>query len=118
MKKLIFVSGKFRDNDKDKQEDNTYIAEVVGSGLIANGFIPVLPMTTFPHYKSIPFLLSLTDKDWMSLYIEPLILHCFALYALPNCEKSTLAPKEIAYATAIGIPVVKSIVELMRLTEK
>jgi hypothetical protein len=117
MKKLIFISGKYRDVDKEKTADNVYLAEVYGSGLLAHGYIPIIPMTTFPHFESIPFLSKLTDTDWMKIYIEPLILQCFALFTLPNWEKSILAPKEVAYAKVIGIPIVTTLEELQALNK-
>jgi hypothetical protein len=111
--KLVFICGKYRDISIEKTIGNLLQAEVMGSLLIGEGIIPIMPMTSFPHSDIIPLFLNFTDEDWLEKYLKPLISICDALIRLGNWEKSKVAPKEVEYADSLGLIVVDSIPELL-----
>lgn len=104
--KYVYVAGPYRGDE----EYNTVKAMEVGSELVRLGFWPFVPHVNAHYWHSL-----FRVKLWME-YDLAWLARCDVVVRMPG--RSVGADEEVEEARRLGIPVVYSVEELIKLSQK
>ena len=115
MDQVIYVSGKFSDDNKARMYENIKLAYKTTTELIKSGFSVVCPHTmgVLPDKDELFIYDSEIDYNtWLDNYVE-IMKRCDGVLMLPNWTDSFGARYERDVALMYGIPVFYSIEEIL-----
>jgi len=106
---LVYIAGPYTGNTNDRL-DNVAVAERIAQQLLFVGYAVYCPHSMMHGWEQEP---SLEYDDFMQC--EMVILErCDAVFVCPNWQESKGACQEVERAEELGIPVVETMIDLLR----
>lgn len=109
---VIYVAGKYHDNNRDMITKNIRIAEEYGKLILLAGHTPVIPHKITSYWNEDYRFKEWDNLDFIKKFCLPLLHKCDALFLIPNWIDSYGAKIEKEYAEKNDIPIIYSLKEL------